>query len=643
MPASAMDVDAPRAWLPDVRRQHLDLDVGFVPGAGGYVQGHTTIVCRPPPTGSGDATELTLHAHELVVTRVTVNDAPARVIRRGRIAVRPDGSDDPSGDEDAALAVSEAGALTSGASIARNACEGMLADARAVADGSADELVIALEDGGVIASGGSSEDVVVRVWYGAGTAMNAIGSKPPDSWRRIAPLVAHPRTAPGANDAGGDGDGAGGGSGDADERTEAPDEAPEEEPVDASYAGWCNPGDGAMCAFVDSDEGNARFLCAPGSALRPAAWFPCVDDGGSLVHFSAVARVDPDLTAVLPGVLTKTELVEETTTTDDGSTRTRSRRAFNFVSGGVPVQAHQMVLAVGTFATRKIPTSAAHRDKFAAAAAAEEEDKEEEAAKNDADGANARFHQYLDNAAESTAHSSTHALHCPPCYADNELPAAASCAASALKSFEAYLGRPFPYPGGLTFCFVPPDALPVSMDLRLPAMLGAGVTILSTDRLGHPLSAADLVTSRTAIAECAARQLFGGFLEPREDTDAWLAEGLASYMAGTCYVSSLMGADELKYQRAREVEAVVECDDGDALPPLASPSARIWARGRSACGASAEEVKARAVGEARARGEDPDAVAVLEHARDVAPASKPPSLFAILWRAFKRWISGGTS
>ena len=45
-----------------------------------------------------------------------------------------------------------------------------------------------------------------------------------------------------------------------------------------------------MCAFVDSDEGNARFLCAPGSALRPAAWFPCVDDGGSLVHFSAVVR-----------------------------------------------------------------------------------------------------------------------------------------------------------------------------------------------------------------------------------------------------------------------------------------------------------------------------------------------------------------
>ena len=123
----------------------------------------------------------------------------------------------------AALAVADAGALSSGADIARNACEGMLADARALITGAADELVIALEDGGVIASGGgdgssgdgSSSDVVVRVWYGAGTAMNAFGVQPPDSWRRIAPLVTHPPAAPTAagedpgpaNDAGSDRDG----------------------------------------------------------------------------------------------------------------------------------------------------------------------------------------------------------------------------------------------------------------------------------------------------------------------------------------------------------------------------------------------------------------------------------------------------
>ena len=206
MSAAPMDVDAPgRAWLPEVRRQHLDLDVGFIPGAGGYVEGHATIVCRPPANGSGDVTNLTLHAHELVVTRVTVDDAPARVIRRGRTAVRPDGSDDPSNDDDVALQPGHnASALSSGANVARDACEGMLADARALADGAADELVIALEDGGVIAGSGSS-DVVVRVWYGAGTAMNAFGTIPPDSWRQIAPPVAHPPSKPASNPTDADG------------------------------------------------------------------------------------------------------------------------------------------------------------------------------------------------------------------------------------------------------------------------------------------------------------------------------------------------------------------------------------------------------------------------------------------------------
>ena len=132
-----------------------------------------------------------------------------------------------------------------------------------------------------------------------------------------------------------------------------------------------------------------------------------------------------------------------------------------------------MVLAVGTFATRKIPTSTAHGDYCSAAAArAEEEDKEEEAAKNDADGTNARFHQYLDNAAESTAHSSTHA----------SLSAVLRGERASRGGFVRHVGAEVvrdlpgptvPVPRRLTFCFVPP-ALPVSMDLRLPAMLGAG-------------------------------------------------------------------------------------------------------------------------------------------------------------------------
>ena len=36
-----------------------------------------------------------------------------------------------------------------------------------------------------------------------------------------------------------------------------------------------------------------------------------------------------------------------------------------------------------------------------------------------------------------------------------------------------------------------------------------------------------------------------------------MAEGLASHLAGKCYVASLMGGDEFRYRRARETEAVV--------------------------------------------------------------------------------------
>ena len=102
-----MDVDAPAepppapaptgaAWLPDVRRQHLDVEVGTAHRAGGFIVGSVTMTCRPPPPGSGDVRLVALHAHELVVERVTIDDAPARVVRRGGVDVSA--SDDADDD-----------------------------------------------------------------------------------------------------------------------------------------------------------------------------------------------------------------------------------------------------------------------------------------------------------------------------------------------------------------------------------------------------------------------------------------------------------------------------------------------------------------------------------------------------------------
>ena len=162
-------------------------------------------------------------------------------------------------------------------------------------------------------------------------------------------------------------------------------------------------------------------VVAPGPALRPACWFPCVDDGAALVHFTSSVTVAADLTAVAPGVLVRTEWVggggggggsgdgRDGHAKEDKSARAPDRhrrlRRFVFASGGVPVQAHQMVLTVGTFVTQKqFPASTAAAAIAAAAAAAAA------AAERDA----TEMTEEEEEAAAAV--SSTHSLFAPPGY-----------------------------------------------------------------------------------------------------------------------------------------------------------------------------------------------------------------------------------
>ena len=133
-------------WLPEVRRQHLELDAGLSRRAGGYVVGCATITCRPPPPGLGDVRLVTLHAHELMIDRVTIDGAPARVIRRGGINVGDDGEDVEDVD------VPSASTVPADVPAAIPAADAARADARVLASGVADELVIARRDAGVVAS-----------------------------------------------------------------------------------------------------------------------------------------------------------------------------------------------------------------------------------------------------------------------------------------------------------------------------------------------------------------------------------------------------------------------------------------------------------------------------------------------------------
>ena len=100
----------------------------------------------PPAPGLGDVRLVTLHAHELMIDRVTIDGAPARVIRRGGINVGDDGEDVEDVD------VPSASTVPADVPAAIPAADAARADARVLASGVADELVIARRDAGVVAS-----------------------------------------------------------------------------------------------------------------------------------------------------------------------------------------------------------------------------------------------------------------------------------------------------------------------------------------------------------------------------------------------------------------------------------------------------------------------------------------------------------
>ena len=593
-PSMPMEVDAPieepaspapvgDAWVPRVRRQHLELEVGVTRGKGGLLVGCSTITCRPPPAGSGDVRLVMLHAHELLIDRVTIDGAPGRVVRRGRVVVGDDGKDVEDSGAQQAQADADANDPSTAKTLAETsdpitcataAAEGAQRDTHWLDSGVGDELVLARRDGGTIASSVDDEkpnslnddasaktqpDVVIKVWYAAGPGA---GDALPDSWRFAT--------------------------------TEAPVPSADHE------FGWSVPGAGAVATAIDDDDETARFLVAPGSAARPSGWFPCVDDGQTLVHFSLGVTCERDLTVVAPGVLieeSETDVGEDdgggTNTTKNtrerdlthGNATNNGVKRFLFASGGIPTQAHQVTLVVGKFITRNIANS---NNAVSAFAAAVGEDVEDDATHGD------DLHELRELSTQARVAAlhgrCAHGLFAPAQY-QSALQVASGAVQTALVSFEQYLGKHFPYPGGAKFVFVPSDAMPTccanavgstgGVHGHFPsAIIGAGVVVLSVDALAHPRSATDLVLSRNILAETAARLLFGGFLEPATENDAWLAEGLASHLAGRCVIARTLGGDEVRYRRAREAESVIAADDGVGLPPLASQTARVWRGGR---------------------------------------------------------------
>lgn len=292
-----------------------------------------------------------LHAHELLVRRVTIDGHPARVVRRGRVVARPPrpegeetGDDEGRDDEtdlgtrmETGLGMEGAGEVKAGGSAA--AADGAQHDALVAATGEGDELVIELCDGGIIASAATAverppaptlvanpapptaaaataaaataaaaaaiavdppahppspprlpppqRDVVVCVWYAAGPAVGRPGAPPgsiPNVWNHLAlSLPTHPRARPTTRDQPMTVGQPPSPPGDEPSPPSPPPPSPPPSqplpPPPPEYHGWSVPGFGAVSSFVDPEDPSCRFAVCPGPALRPAAWFPCVDDG----------------------------------------------------------------------------------------------------------------------------------------------------------------------------------------------------------------------------------------------------------------------------------------------------------------------------------------------------------------------------
>ncbi|KAL5494783.1 hypothetical protein ACEPAI_245 [Sanghuangporus weigelae] len=98
----------------------------------------------------------------------------------------------------------------------------------------------------------------------------------------------------------------------------------------------------------------------------------------------------------------------------------------------------------------------------------------------------------------------------------------------------------------------------------------ATLTIVSSDLL-HGEDAIDQVyESRQILMHSLAYQWIGINIIPKTWSDLWLVNGLGLYIAGLC-LKKLMGNNEYRFRLKKDVERVLELDNG-AMPPICQPS-----------------------------------------------------------------------
>ncbi|KAJ3830293.1 hypothetical protein F5880DRAFT_1516515 [Lentinula raphanica] len=166
-----------------------------------------------------------------------------------------------------------------------------------------------------------------------------------------------------------------------------------------------------------------------------------------------------------------------------------------------------------------------------------------------------------DNIADEPASSSSQPLIYTFCLPGQEsfLTSSTSTLRSAMSFYSSEFGS---YPFG-SFKLVFVDELPTQ---RFDS---SSFSIVTLDLLHGDDAIEPAIETRQALSHALACQWVGINIQPKQWSDLWLVNGLASYITGL-FMRRLLGNNEYRFRLKKDMERVIEWDNG-GMPPICQP------------------------------------------------------------------------
>ena len=97
----------------------------------------------------------------------------------------------------------------------------------------------------------------------------------------------------------------------------------------------------------------------------------------------------------------------------------------------------------------------------------------------------------------------------------------------------------------------------------------ATLSLVTADLLHGEDAIEQVIETRQALSHSLACQWMGINIQPKAWSDTWLVNGLSLYITGL-FIRKLLGNNEYRYRLKRDMQRVVEWDNG-SMPPICQP------------------------------------------------------------------------